>query len=125
MIPNETYAGRQLLSMLEGMIELNQYEADDKVTKKDKLKGITEITLNLDELNNSDNLKDGKPSNELHTYYVTDNKDFTCFEPDIPKYKALKNGEFTSLNLRITDQNNNVITDGPQVTVVLHIRECK
>ena len=125
MIPNGTYAGRQLLLMLEGMIELNQFEVDDKVTKKDKLKGITEITLNLDELNNSDNLKDGKPSNELLTYYVTDNKDFMRFEPDIPQYKAFKNGEFTSLNLRITDQNNNFITDGPQVTVVLHIRECK
>ena len=44
--------------MLEGMIELNQFEVDDKVTKKNKLKGITEITLNLDELDNSDNLKD-------------------------------------------------------------------
>ena len=125
MIPNGTYAGRQLLSMLEGMIELNQFEVDDKVTEKNKLKGITETTLNLDELNNSDNLKDGKPSNELLTYYVTDNKDFMRFEPDIPQYKALKNGDFTSLNLRITDQNNNIITDGPQVTVVLHIRECK
>ena len=125
MIPNGTYAGRQLLSMLEGMIELNQFEADDKVTKKNKLKGITEITFNLDELNNSDNLKDGKPSNELFTYHVTSNEDFTRFEPDIPQYKALKNGEFTSLNLRITDQNNNLITDGLQVTVVLHIRECK
>ena len=29
MIPNGTYAGRQLLSMLEGMIELNQFEVDD------------------------------------------------------------------------------------------------
>ena len=125
IIPNGTYAGRQLLSMLEGMIELNQFEADDKVTKKNKLKGITEITLNLDELNNSDNLKDGRPSNELLTYYMTDNKDFTHFEPDIPLYKALKNGEFTSLNLRITDQNNNVITDSPQVTVALDICECK
>ena len=57
MIANGTFAGRQLLSMLEGMIELNQFEADDKVTKKNKLKGITEITLNLDELNNSVNLK--------------------------------------------------------------------
>ena len=125
MIPKGTYAGRQLLSMLEGMIELNQFEADNQVIKKNKLKGITEIILNLDELNNSVNLKDGRPSKELITYYVTDNKDFTRFEPDIPQYKALKNGEFTSLNLRITDQNNNVITDGPQVTVVLHIHECK
>ena len=111
--------------MLERSIELNQFEVDDQVIKKNKLKGITEITLNLDELDNSDNLKDGRPSNELLTYHVTDNKDFTCFEPDTPQYKALKNGEFTSLNLRITDQNNNVIIDGPHVTVVLHICECK
>ena len=45
--------------------------------------------------------------------------------PTKPQYKKLKNGEFTSLNMRITDQNNNIITDGPQVTVVLHIHECK
>ena len=50
---------------------------------------------------------------------------FTNFEPQNPQYKNLKNGEFTSLNLRITDQNNNVITDGPQVTVVLHVRDHK
>ena len=125
LIPKGTYASRELLSMLEGIIELNQFEVDDQVTKMNKLKGITEITLNLDELNNSDNLKDGRPSNELLTYHVTDNKGFMHFEPDTPQYKAIKNGEFTSLNLRITDQNNNVITDGPQVTVVLHIRECK
>ena len=71
MIPSGTYAGR------EGMVELNQFEVDDQVIKTNKLKGITEITLNLDELNNSDNLKDGRPSNELLTYHVTDDKDFT------------------------------------------------
>ena len=121
MIPKGTYASRELLSMLEGIIEGNQFEIDDQVTKKNKLKGITEITLNLDELDNSDNLKDGRPSNELFTYHMTSNEDFTRFEPQTPQYKKLKSGEFTSLNLRITDQNNNVITDGPQVTVVLHI----
>ena len=125
MIPSRTYAGRELLSMLEGIIVLNQFEVDDQVTKTNKLKGITEITLNLDELNNSDNLKDGRPSNELLTYHVIDDKDFTHFKPDTPQYKALKNGEFTSLTLRITDQNNSVITDGLQVTVVLHIRDRK
>ena len=121
MIPSGTYAGRQLLSFVEGMVELNQFVVDDQVIKKNKLKGITEITLNLDELNNGDNLKDGRPSNELLTYYVTSNEDFKCFEPQTPQYRKLKNGEFTSLTLRITDQSNNVITDGPQVTVVLHI----
>ena len=125
MIPKGAYAGRELISMLEGIVELNQFEADDQVTKMNKLKGITEITLNLDELNNSDNLKDGRPSNELITYHVTDDKDFMHFEPQTPQYRKLKNGEFTSLTHRITDQNNNIITDGPQVTVVLHIRDRK
>ena len=111
--------------MLEGIIELNQFEVDDQVTKMNKLKGITEITLNLDELNNSDNLKDGRPNNSLLTYYVTDDEDSMHFEPQNPQYKKLKNEEFTSLNLSMTDQNNNVITDGPQVTVVLHIRDRK
>ena len=125
MIPKGAYAGRELISMLEGMVELNQFEVDDQVTKMNKLKGITEITLNLDELNNSVNLKDGRPSNELLTYYVADDKDFMRFEPQNPQYKKLKNGEFTFLNLGVMDQNNNVITDGLQVTVVLHIRNRK
>ena len=125
MIPKGAYAGRKLISMLEGIIELNQFEVDDQVTKMNKLKGITEITLNLNELDNSNNLKDGRPSNELLTYHMTDDKDFMHFEPQTPQYRKLKNGEFTSLNLRIADQNKNVITDGLQVTVVLHICDCK
>ena len=125
MIPSGTYAGRELLSIVEGMVELNQFVVDDQVIIKNKLKGITEMIINLDELNNSDNLKDGRPSNELLTYHVTDDKDFTHFELQTPQYRKLKNREFTSITLRIADQNNNVITDGPQVTVVLHIRNCK
>ena len=125
MIPKGAYAGRELISMLEGIIERNQFEVDDQVTKTNKLKGITEITLNLNELNNSDNLKDGRPSNELLTYHMTDDKDFMRFKPQTPQYRKLKNGEFTSLTLRITDQNDNVISDGPQVTVALHIRDRK
>ena len=97
MIPKGAYAGRELISMLEGMVELNQFEVDDQVTKTNRLKGITEITLNLDKLNNSDNLKDGRPSNSLLTYYVTSNEDFMRFKPQNPQYKKLENGEFTSL----------------------------
>ena len=125
MIPSGTYAGRELFSIVEGMVELNQFVVDDQVIKKNKLKGITEMVINLDELNNTDNLEDGHHSNTLFVYYVDVHKDFSYFKPHTPQYKKLKNGEFTSLNLRITDQNNNIITDGPQVTVVLHIRECK
>ena len=123
--PSGTYAGRQLLFIVEGIVELNQFEIDDQVTKMNKLKGIMEMIINLDELNNSVNLKDGRPSNELLTYHMTYDKDFMHFEPQTSQYKALKNGEFTSLNLRIADQHNNVITDGLQVTVVLHVRNRK
>ena len=70
--------------MLEGIVELDQFEVDDQVFKKSKLKGITEMIINLNELDNSDNLKDGRPSNELLTYHVTDDDDFTHFEPQTP-----------------------------------------
>ena len=122
MIRSGTYAGTDLLSIVEGMVELNQFAVDDQVIKMNKLKGITEITLNFDKLNNSNNLEDEKPSNSLLTYHMTDDKDFTHFEHQTTQYRKLKNGEFTSLTLRITDQNGNVITDGPQVTIVLHIK---
>ena len=49
MIPSGTYAGGELLSIVEGMVELNQF-VDDQVIKKNKLKGITEMILNLNEL---------------------------------------------------------------------------
>ena len=42
-----------------------------------------------------------------------------------PQYKKLKNRDFTSLTLRITDQAGNVIADGQQVTAVLHTHDCK
>ena len=47
-IPSGTFAGRQLLSIVEGIIELNQFEIDDQVTKTNKFKGIIEMIINLD-----------------------------------------------------------------------------
>ena len=122
MIPSRTYTGRELLSMPEGMVELNKFLVDDQVIKENKLKSITEKILNLNELDNSNNLKDGRPSNALLTYDVTSNEGFTSFEPHTLQYKKLKNDTITSLTLKIMDQNGNIITDGPRVTVVLHIQ---
>ena len=70
-------------------------------------------------------LEDGRPSDALLTYYVSSSKDFTCFEPQTPQYKKLKNGEIVSMTLRITDQNNKVITNWPEAAAVLHIHDCK
>ena len=65
------------------------------------------MTISLNELDNSDNLEDGKPSNTLFTYYVTGHEYSTCFEPCTPQYKKLKSGMINSLSMKITDQNNN------------------
>ena len=80
------------------------------------------MIFKLDELDNTNNLEDGKPSNTIFTYYMPGSEDFMLFKPATPRYKKLINDEIVSLTLRITDQNNNIITNGPGTTVVLHIR---
>ena len=55
-----------------------------------KLVNGTKITISLNELDNSDNLEDGKPSNTLFMYFVTSPEYFTCFEPKSPQHKNLK-----------------------------------
>ena len=55
------------------------------------------------------------------SYLLTADKDFTHFEPNIPQYKELQNGEIVSLKLKITDQSN-TITNGLRTTVVLHVQ---
>ena len=127
LIGSKTYAGRELIYFLGGVNGLTDFVNNDRVKKKNKLSGITEMIINSNELDNAENLEDGRPSNTLLTYHLTDDvdKNFTHFEPHTPQYKRLKNREFTSLTLRITDRNGNIITDGPQVTVVLHICDCK
>ena len=94
----------------------------DDVLRTSMLDNGTKITIGLNELDNSDNLEDGHPSNALFTYYVTAPEYFTHFEPCTLQYKKCKNGMITSLTLKITDQAGNIITDGPGTTVVLHIR---
>ena len=90
-------------------------------TKKNKLGDVTEMVISLNELDNSNNLEDGRPSSTLFTYYVIDPEDFTNLRPVTPQCKKLKNGELTSLNLRITDQAGDVIAK-PGTTLVIHIR---
>ena len=53
---------------------------------------------------------------------MTGSEEFVSFEPVALQYKRLKNGEFTSLTLKIMDQKDNSITDGPGLTTVFHIR---
>ena len=114
------YTDKELNSLIGTELKSQMLDSRNDILRTNKLVNATKITISLNELNNSDNLEDGKLSNTLFTYFVTSPEYFTHFEPQFPQYKKLKNDTITSLTLAITDQNNDIITDGPEVTVVLH-----
>ena len=124
-ILNGSYTKREIDAIVERKHIFTDLSNDFRIIKTNKLAKVIDMIFNLNELDNSSNLEDGRYSDALFTYYVSSSRDFTRFEPQTPQYKKLKNGEFTSLTLRTTDQNNNVITNGPGTTVVLHICDCK
>ena len=115
------YTNKKLNSLIGMEMKSQMLDSRNDIQKTNKLINGTKITISLNKLNNSDNLEDGKPSNTLFTYFVTSPENFTHFEPQSPQYKKLKNDTITSLTMTITDQTNDIITDGPEVIVVLHI----
>ena len=106
------YTDKELNSLIGMELKSQMLDSRNDVLRTNKLEGITKMIISLNELDNSDNLEDGRCSNILFTYYVTSSKHYTLFEPQTLQYKALKYGEIVSLTLRITDQNNDIITDG-------------
>ena len=116
------YMDKELNSLIGMELKSQMLDSGNDIQRTNKLVNGTKITISLNELDNSDNLKDGRPSNILFTYFVTSLEYFMCFEPQSPQYKKLKNNTITSLTVAITDQNNDIITDGLEVTVILHIR---
>ena len=116
------YTDRELNSLIGLELKSQMLDSRNDVLRTNKLEKVMKLTISLNELDNSDNLKDGLPTNTLFTYYVTGPEYSTCFEPVTPLYKKIKNGMINSLTLKITDQNNNIITNGPGMTVVLHIQ---
>ena len=67
-------------------MELKSQMLDSRndVLRTNKLEGITKMIISLNELDNSDNLEDGRPSNILFTYYVTISEYYTLFNPQTP-----------------------------------------
>ena len=118
-----------MLTFVEKNLIITPLDADENVSKTNKLTnkltnkfaGVTEVIMSLNELDDTDNLQNGRLSNVLLRHYLTSSKAFTNFEPVTPQYKKLRNREFTSLILRIKDQNNNSITNGLEMTIVFHI----
>ena len=104
VLNKEVYTDKELNEIVLQKLKSRMDGCDD-VLRTSKLDNATKIAISLKELDNSDNLEDGRPSNTLFTYYVTGPEYFTHFEPAMPQCKKLKNGMITSLTLRITDQN--------------------
>ena len=119
---SKTYTSRELNAFVEGKHIISDLDNDPRIIKTNKLAKVTNMIFKFDEIDNTNNLEDGHPCNTLFTYYMPGSEDFMHFEPATPQYKKLKYGNIVSLILKITDQNNNIITNGPGTTVVLHIR---
>ena len=115
------YTDKELNSLIETELKSQMLDSRNNIQRANKLVNGTKITISLNELDNSNNLKDGKTSNTLFTYFVTSTEYFMRFKPQSPQYKKLKNDTITSLTLAITGQNNDIITDGLETTVVLTI----
>ena len=96
------YMDKELNTLIGTELKLRM-DDHDEVLRTSKLGKVTKLTISLDELDNSDNLEDGRPSNTLFTHYVTGSEYSMHFEPHTPQYKKLKNDMITSLTLKITD----------------------
>ena len=69
---------------------LTDLSNDSQIIKTNKLAKVIDMIFNLNELDNSGNLEDERPSTTLFTHYVFDSEDFMHFEPATPQYKKLK-----------------------------------
>ena len=52
-------------------MRVQMIDSHEDVLRTNKFEKVTKLTISLNKLDNSNNLKDGKPSNTLFTYYVT------------------------------------------------------
>ena len=79
-ISNRSYTKREIDMIAGRKPILADLSNDFRMIKTNKLAKVIDMIFNLNELDNSGNLKDGKPSDALFTYYVSSSKDFMHFD---------------------------------------------
>ena len=73
------------LNPLIGMeMKSQMLDSRNDILRTNKLEKVTKMVISLNELDNSDNLDNGRPSNVLFTYYVISSECYTLFEPQTP-----------------------------------------
>ena len=65
------YTDKELNSLIGMELRMQMIDSREDVLRTNKLEKVKKMLISLNELDNSDNLKDGRPSNTLFTYYVT------------------------------------------------------
>ena len=76
---SKTYMSRELTAFVERKHIISDLDNDPQIIKTNKLAKVTNMSLNLDELDNTNNLEDGHPSNTLVIYYMSGSENFTHF----------------------------------------------
>ena len=78
------YMDKELNSLIGTELKSQMLDSHNDIQRTNKLVNGTKISITFNELDNSDNLEDGKPSNTLFTYYVTSPEYFYAFRTPIP-----------------------------------------
>ena len=60
------YMDKELDSLIGTELKTKMLDSRDDILRTNKLKKIMKVAISLNELDNSDNLEDGRPSNTLH-----------------------------------------------------------
>ena len=81
---SKTYTSRELNTVVGGEHIVSDLDNDPQIIKTIKLAKVTNMSLKSDELDNTNNLKDGHPRNTLFMYYMPGSENFMCFEPQTP-----------------------------------------
>ena len=78
------YMDKELNSPIGTELKSQMLDSRNDLLRTNKLEGIKKMIISLNELNNSNNLEDGRPSNVLFNYYVTSSECYMLFEPQTP-----------------------------------------
>ena len=81
------YMDKEIYSLIGMELKSQMLHSHNDVLRTNKFEKVMKMVISLNELDNSDNLKDGKPSNTLFTYYVTGPEYSMHFELVMPQYK--------------------------------------
>ena len=75
------YMDKELNSLIGTKLKSQMLDSRNDILRSNKLEKVTKMIISLNELDNSNNLEDGRPSNVLFTYYVTSSECYMLIEP--------------------------------------------